>query len=78
MVPPHSTTGRTGSWAMFYWESHSCHRHHLTIPLAFLKPTHGTLGELGTWPTCQAPGQVLYSSDLQIGESHGGGAGANV
>lgn len=27
---------------------------------------------------CEAPGQVLYSSDLQIGESHGGGAGANV
>lgn len=26
----------------------------------------------------KAPGQVLYSSDLQIGESHGGGAGANV
>eukprot|EP00439_Symbiodinium_sp_Y106_P007305 s6165_g1.t1 len=26
----------------------------------------------------KAPGQVLYSSDLQIGESHGGGAGASV
>ena len=36
---------------------------------------------LGPWSLsccCEAPGQVLYSSDLQIGESHGGGAGANV
>ena len=47
----------------------------ITSPLWRFSPTHGTLGELGTW---QAPGQVLYSSDLQIGESHGGGAGANV